>query len=84
MGMPRCPLAAACLLLSGCALLDDGEMPSVPVPASVARYRPDPATPIMTASAPVAVEKPVHPLAPVVTVNAESPEPKPGALGTAV
>jgi outer membrane protein TolC len=72
------------VLMSGCAALDDGPTPDLPVPSTVAHYRPDPSLPLAMPPAPVLVEKPVHTLAPVVIVNGESVSPKPAGTDALV
>jgi outer membrane protein TolC len=46
------------VLVAGCAALDDGPMPALPVPPTVAHYRPDPSGPQPGLPGPVSVEKP--------------------------
>lgn len=72
------------VLLAGCAALDDGPAPSLPDPPTIARFRPPPSLPLAMPPAPVSVEKPVHALASVVTVDGEKLSPKPMAADTAV
>src|SRR5437899_2133721 len=78
------------VLLAGCAALDDGPMPSLPDPPTVARFRPSPSLPLAMPPAPVSAEKPAaaekppaeKPAAaePVVQVKADTPAPAPATL----